>query len=69
MTEYAPPGDSGSTENEGRPRLPTEIVDVLLRGLEGARDRIGSGEIEPDSLVCAGLYYDGHHYCPVLYIN
>jgi hypothetical protein len=70
MTEYAPSPDAGSTEDETRLRLPTEVMDVLSRGLVAARDRLGSGgELEPDSLICAGLYYDGTHYCPILYVN
>jgi hypothetical protein len=41
-----------------------------MRGLVAARDRIGSeGGLEPDSLVCAGLYVDSGHYCPILYVN
>ena len=70
MTEYTPPPDAGSTAGAKRPRFSTEMIDVMMRGLVAARDRLGSGvEVEPDSLFCAGLYYDGHHYCPVLYVN
>ncbi|NIH79694.1 hypothetical protein [Amycolatopsis viridis] len=69
MTEYEPQPGTGRTEGAKSPRMSTEIIDVLMRGLVAARDRLGAGEVEPDSLVCAGLYYDGHHYCPVLYLN
>ena len=70
MTENAPPPDAAPTEGQTRPRLPTELTDVLLRGLVAARDRLGPGsELEPDSVICAGLYDDGHHYCPLLYLN
>jgi len=38
--------------------------------LVAARDRLDpEGGLEPDSLICAGLYYDGAHYCPILYVN
>jgi hypothetical protein len=71
MTQDAQPQDAAPAAAGGtRPRLGTELIDVLLRGLVEVRDRVTSeGELEPDSLVCAGLYYDGHHYCPLLYLN
>lgn len=69
MTEDAPPQEAPAGSATG-PRLGTELIDVLLRGLVEVRDRVSAeGERGPDSLVCAGLYYDGHHYCPVLYVN
>jgi hypothetical protein len=70
MADYAQPQGAGSAEGGTGQRLGTEIIDVLLRGLTEVRDRVGSeGEMMPDSLICAGLYYDGHHYCPILYVN
>jgi hypothetical protein len=69
MTEYAPQSDAPPTGAQ-RPRLPTELADILMRGLVAARDRLDpEGGLEPDSLICAGLYYDGAHYCPILYVN
>ncbi|GAA1850646.1 hypothetical protein GCM10009836_33180 [Pseudonocardia ailaonensis] len=70
MTDSAQPTDSGPAGGDTGPRQGAPIIDVLMRGLVAARDTVGPDVgVEPDSLFCAGLYYDGQHYCPVLYIN
>lgn len=68
MADSEPATDVQSGKSSQPPNFGVEIIDVLMRGLANAKDRLASDD--PDTRVfCTGLYVDSDHWCPLMYID
>ena len=69
MAEYRPTSDAEPRKGEQPPAFGVELIDVLLRGLSTAKERMKSGNELERGRVCIGFYGDPGHWCPIFYSN
>jgi hypothetical protein len=68
MADSEPAGGVRSGKGAQPANFGVEIIDVLMRGLANAKDRMASDD--PTTRVfCTGFYVDSTHWCPLLYVD
>jgi len=59
---------SEATEGRDATSFQAALIDVLIRGLETAKQRIEAGD-DPKVIICPVLYYNHGETCGLLYIQ